>query len=347
MRLPIISYQGSPVWWLTIFHYYIGWMTFIVYPYIMIKSKQKLPILDWCFLFFIFIWLLIGVLLNGPESAFKSIRFFFGFFFFYLYFRKIGEDININALLIVLMLMVVVEAIAVNFFISPQSLPNYIVLDEFGGNSHIASSGFYQRVYSFGANASVSSVLLVAVLSISSVRMTTKVLFIIPQLLISSGSGILVYVIWLYSKTKNKLTLIVLTLCFLTLTPFLYESMIVDKFSFEYFEVLANLKINEIEAVLDQRGLLSVLIGSVDIKDVGGDFALFSFYRNYGIAGSLILFFLIVSKINSRNFIGIVVIVVTTLHYHVLFSVPGQFIAGYLLAMSYVSKNPRPELSNN
>ena len=96
---PVISYRRSPVWILSIFHYYIGWISFIVYPYILIKMRQKLPVFDWCILIFICMWSLLGVYFNDLESTAKSIRFFWGFFFFYLYFRKVGEDINLNSFL--------------------------------------------------------------------------------------------------------------------------------------------------------------------------------------------------------------------------------------------------------
>tara|TARA_B100000242_G_C42835142_1_gene387953 strand:- start:30 stop:278 length:249 start_codon:yes stop_codon:yes gene_type:complete len=68
--------------------------------------------------------------------------------------------------------------------------------------------------------------------------------------------------------------------------------------------------------------------------DAGGDFALLGFFKSNGILGLVILLTIIYSNINRFNYLPILIMIVFSLHYYIIFSGPGQLIFAYLLSIN-------------
>ena len=151
----------NPVGFLAFFYYYVGKFSFVIYPYVLIKTRFVLPIFDWFVLLYLVILFCFSVYTSGLVEAAQVYRFHWGFLAFYLFFRNNTDKYNIQALLVVLLLLTFFESMLVNSLISAESLPNY---PDKAASSHF--SDIWQRVYGFGGNSSVLSVLLVSLLSI-------------------------------------------------------------------------------------------------------------------------------------------------------------------------------------
>ena len=100
---------------------------------------------------------------------------------------------------------------------------------------------------------------------------------------------------------------------------------------------LIELKISQISIAFNNMQVVDFLFGSGYIK--GGDFVWLHFFRAHGLFGAFVMALLILTNINKKNAFGVLIIVLMTGHYFVLFSLPGQLITGYLLATNEINKN--------
>ena len=324
----------NPVGFLAIFYYYVGKLSFVVYPYVFIKTRFVLPIFDWLVLLYLVILFCFSVYTSGFVEAAQVYRFHWGFLAFYLFFRNNTDKYNIQALLVVLILLTFFESILVNSLISAESMPNY---PSKGASGHFSDS--WQRVYGFGGNSSVLSVLLVSLLSI--VHTSTTLLFslFVIILLIGSGSGGFAYISYLLYRLNLKIlpvfmvitTITVVAVYFFSDTNFLIN--VINKTSFEYVNILLELKYSQIIQRTSNMDFYEMLMGTSLSANMGGDFLWLTFFICHGFIGSTLMLVFMLKHINSANRFGLLIIFIMTSHYFVLFSVPGQFIAGYMFAL--------------
>jgi hypothetical protein len=101
----------------------------------------------------------------------------------------------------------------------------------------------------------------------------------------------------------------------------------------KYINHLYENKILQIGEAWSDLTIFQVFFGSLNISDMGGDILWLSFFKIFGLYGTLLLLFFLYHKVNKKNFLGVLLIVIFTTHYFVLFSMPGQLIFGYLLAL--------------
>ena len=158
-------------------------------------------------------------------------------------------------------------------------------------------------------------------------------------LLIGSGSGGIAYISYLIYRLNLKtlpmfmtiVTISVIVVYFFSEVNFL--SSAIYKASLEYMNILFELKYSKIIDVTSSIGFYELLIGKSIPENMGGDFLWLSFFVCHGFIGSILMLVFMLKHINSANRFALIIIFIMTSHYFVLFSVPGQFIAGYMFAL--------------
>jgi len=116
-----------------------------------------------------------------------------------------------------------------------------------------------------------------------------------------------------------------------------------SKLSIDYFTFLFNQKVGRAIDSINSMTFIQHLFGSLNAIDTGGDFSFVNFYRCHGISGLVIISYFIIRNLSSKNRLPILLMVLFTLHYHIIFSAPGQVILGYLLSLK---KNKNLALNN-
>ncbi|MDA0119793.1 MULTISPECIES: hypothetical protein [Vibrio] len=292
--------------------------------------------MDSLFLLFLITIFLIKVLISDIVLLVTTFRFYFGFIFFYLYFKS-GVSFPVKKLLLLLIFLVPLEAVLINTFISPHSMPNFPSPEAY---SHFNVNG-YQRPYSFGGNASVSSSIFVILLSMVYFSSIRKYAAIGVVFIFSSGSGLMsLFLLTLLRRAKLFAIFFVFIFAFIGL----FHSEIINtidsfglKVNSQYIHFLVDYKLEQINRHFDGFNTLDYLIGSLDsIKNgYGGDFAWLYFLKAYGLLSLLFLIVFILSKATKETIIPLLIALFSTFHYPVIFFLPGQIILGYLMARRY------------
>jgi len=101
--------------------------------------------------------------------------------------------------------------------------------------------------------------------------------------------------------------------------------------------VVDNLCNSSLESLKRVEGLIdcNIPFHKVDVRDKQALTHVFEQYAIDGVihfAGSVLMLAFFLKRINSVNGFGIFIIFATTIHYFVLFSLPVQFLTGYLFA---------------
>ena len=232
-------------------------------------------------------------------------------------------------LLIVMLIIIVVEGVLVNTVINAGDLPNYP--DPKTSSKHF--SDVWQRIYAYGGNSSVTGVLLVAVLSIVEPSFFLVLSSIVLLFFVGSGSGVISLVFYVLSILNKNLKLLFLVWALIIWYFFVPDIDALYKISPKYFEVLLALKQEQMLKVIDNMDGWQIFFGTASVSNMGGDFLWKSFFHTHGIAGVMLMLFFMLTHINRSNVFGVFIIFLMTSHYFVLFSLPGQLIAGYLLAI--------------
>jgi len=309
-------------------YYYIGpviLMTYLMAGRLFI-ARFSYGVMLFASAFMIYVsWIIYA---NGIADGMIVIRFFWGFLVFYLVFKS-GIRINTDKLLIVLAVVTIVEAVLVNTVILAETMPNYPSDD---AAPHFAEPGTYQRPYSFGGSASVTSVILVALLSVSRLGWREKGIVFIAICACMSGSGYLVLTIYFLTKVPPFVLVAIIPALF-----FLIYSGIIQKISVEYIYFLIDFKLAQIMSELPMNSLLLGIPLVKGVKGLGGDFAFLSFFVFSGFVGVFFLVLVILMNLNKRNWLPLLILIAGTIHYGVLFFLPGQLVFGYFLSL-------RPEL---
>jgi hypothetical protein len=312
--------------YLPFIYYYLGVFSpivFIIYFFFITKKNvfNNSEILIILLLLIHFIRVLI---LNQFPESLNIIRYFWGFYFFYLYFKTVNFEFS-KKILLFFVITTILETILINTVLSASNLPNFPDADE--AWSHFAPIGSYQRPYGFGGNATVLSVILVLFYFLYNFSFVEKVFLFLSIILAASGTGAFALALYLINKFKWYYGLLIL---FIT-SIFIYSG-IFGKISYDYIKEIYLYKIFQI----NNEFSISALIWGTDIKNaerqLGGDFSFLSFLEYNGIIGLLILFIIIFYKLNDKNRTPILILVLCSLHYGVVFSIPGQLVFAYFLS---------------
>lgn len=271
-------------------------------------------------MFLAYTLVLIGV--NGFVDGLYIIRLYWGFVLFYLIFKS-KVPLQVDELLIFLAGLTVIEALLINTVISANLLPNFPSIE---ASSHFASVGNYQRPYSFGGSASVTSVILVALLAGARLGWWGKALVVFANVISMSGSGFFALFIYFLARVPRKALLLIIPAII-----FAVYSSEFDKISVDYLLYLLDFKFEQIKDGYSSEFLFLGMPMQASDGLAGGDFAALTFLQYNGLVGVFIFLWFLILNLNKNNWLPILILSAGTFHYGVIFFFPGQLALGYFL----------------
>lgn len=348
-----------------IFYYYLGQFRIVavlsyaasvaVYFYSLYLRGRRIKQLDSIALILAF-QLVVGLITFGDFSShLLSFRLIFGFGVLLIagpYLR----NIDLEKIFVFLACLTIVEKISILTFPSlVQALPNYDTT--FYETNSISLLG---GVHSFGGNRTVSGVILLSgfiYLNSTQALVWKRLLTLFASFLCASGTALIIAAIYLIYMMVSKflrgsfsvklLMLFPLILLFYQLSSLFfvmsYEEAMFDRFSLFYVDYIFKYKLFQIKDFLDAGDISDYFLGmgvnaftteSDEVFNYGsryGDFIALDFLSRYGILGALIFLSLLVLALRGGVIVPILIIVLGTMHYHVLFSSPGQIITALLI----------------
>jgi hypothetical protein len=227
----------------------------------------------------------------------------------------------------------------------------------YNGHPHASLFVFYFRPLSFGANASMSSVALVCLYYLASKygsqfpTKTDKILLLAATLLFFSGTGLAAYLLLILLKnvlekkinSRRNIFIIAGALFFFLFLIFVMANLdfdTVQKFSLQYYFLLYEFKVDQINELLNFDTTSKFLLGnqlSDVLENTTGDFGWLGFLSAMGLLGIILYFFILISFYKGNIFLNpiIFILLIATFHYPAVMSGAGQMIMAFLLAKSY------------
>ena len=285
----------------------------------------------------------------------NDFRYFWGWIVFFNIFKdNLIEKKFIRGLLIFLSLVTIIEVIAINFILSPENLPNFPKGEQHIEQYTMAAQGEYQRPYSFAGIPTVGSVMLVIMMAISNLNgwkfwLTTLAIF-----LIGSGTGICSFLFIFFIKYKYlflKFCIYIILIMFLLYNLNYLDyviNLINQKIGIDYISYLFNFKLMQIQKLIQNANFIEFIFGGIngdDLKDWighGADFGYLSLFAIYGFTGCMVFFYFVLRNINRANRLSLIILLLSSFHYGVISTIPGQMLFGLILA---INKNGLPGTS--
>jgi hypothetical protein len=201
-------------------------------------------------------------------------------------------------------------------------------------------------VHSFGGNRTVSGIILLSIfvfLESTQPQRRFRYLPLVSSLITASGTVYALYFIYLLIKYRAKFYKSIFVLMILIFIIFFNEQdeFLINKFNSDYLVFLGGYKYDQILEYLARSDIFDRIFGmgsgafvsmSKEIKDYGsayGDFIFLDFFARFGVVGFLILIFLVIFFARGNVILPISLLIAGTLHYHIIFSSPGQVIGAY------------------
>jgi len=341
-----IKYLGIS---LGVFAYYAGALSIFLWlasALILGVLVRRLPnwFMAYAVLLIVFFGLRILLEAGATEDILRDARFYWGFVIFLPFFiseqRRLGNHYSDYAVLFRLLINLFLILLLVEYLTS-----NYLDL-EWPNRSHelgvdLETSSF-ARAYGFGGNATVTSALLIA---LGALLYAGKYLRDIATLgLATSGTGLLVFLLKsaLMLKTRHLLVAAVLFVVFyITVWEGLLESGLHDlygalgKFSLDYMDAVLDFKYEQYQSVMAEINEFQLFFGQAfsDTDHRTGDFQMLDFLTFNGLAGVGMLALIAAKCMNKTNRIPLFLLLVASLHYQVIFSLPGQILFAWLLTV--------------
>lgn len=322
---------------ISFFYYYIGLIAYSSYLLIINIGNIKFRRVELYILFAVITLFLYKIYANESSNYLYQFRYYWGFILYYLIFKN-DIKINIKKLLLTLAIITIIEAIFINTFISATILPNY-PNSEGESFGHFSGTGDYQKPYSFGGNPSVTGICLLTMLAITNNGFIVTLISTIAILATYSTTAYLALIFYSTIQYNIKYALLLLIGLFFTAM-----SSISNRISIEYIHKIIENKFMNIFVFFDSENLF---LGSNKYIDYGGDFSLLSFCNSYGLIGFLIFLSLIIINTNKRNLYPLLILFIGTLHYGVIFSLPGQILFSYVLNMKKIKLNLENRVLND
>lgn len=329
-----------------------------IYMFLMVGLScmhLKVKIRHILFVEFLFLFFLIKFAQTEFRIAEILFRYFFGWILAYYFFYCTGARIKMERLLLVFCCSVIVETILINTILPPAYWSNYPDL-EVAWTHKSAYYGFFQRPYSVGCNATVSSSILCLMLFyIESLRqngiklMSSKleILAGFTLILFTSGTGLFLYMIYwayklrLFLKFRNIVLLAIGIVGIVSLTVYaatLETDTTLSKISSTYLQFLWDFKSEQVNDVLKTLQNTSFIIGDnySNAKDLllWNDFALNDLLNSLGFVGILVLLLFSIFNMNRINWVIILAAILGLFHYGGIFSMVGQLIFSYSLLLN-------------
>jgi hypothetical protein len=199
-------------------------------------------------------------------------------------------------------------------------------------------------VHSFGGNRTVSGVLLLSLyIYLDKIEngKNTKYLVLAASILCGSGTAYGLLLFYFFAKGVFKLRYLAtgIILTYILIFSDYDNGLTLEKFNYQYILFLFNYKNEQILDYQDRSSFLSILLGLGDVAfgnpdtlfsgygSLYGDFIILDFLSRFGILGAGCLGYFLFIHTNNYSRMPILIILLGTFHYHVLFSSPGQIIA--------------------
>ncbi|CQB50485.1 hypothetical protein [Vibrio cholerae] len=329
------------LFFLGFFSAFIPFLNAISYFSIFKKYYFRESIIFYLVLIYVLSVLVYGIFFFDKILTLSAVRFYFGFLVFYVAF-KYSDFIFSDTHFRVLCALIILEAVLINTIIDPYVMPNF---PDASAYSHFNLGG-YQRPYSFSGNASVTSLLMVVLFSLLRFRIGNLIALSFCIAVLSSGVGILSYLILLLSISISFFSISsFFVFMFLSLLLFAFYifsdvfpiadfSFLSSKISNDYICFLIDFKIDQIKDIYSGFTSLDFFMGNIDnYKRVGmgGDFGWLYFMSGFGFSGLTFIFSFLLCKLNKNNCFPLIMMVIFTLHYPAMFFLAGQVVFGYVL----------------
>lgn len=277
--------------------------------------------------------IIIKALNTGVSATYISMKAYFGFLIFYWYFKTTAaKGINLNIITIIASLITMADAFLLNTYSPFLDIPAY------GGQSTYKFFLSFFRPKGFGINSTVTSCLLVSLLfygkSTSGLSRYTEILCISAVILCLSGTGLILIAAYLLIRLKGIFILAIVIPWIILHDSNMYINHITWKIHPDHISRLFDLKLERWEAVIawyQNSSIKEFLIG-YDAAPFGGDFGYVDMIRALGIIGSLLLSYLIITKLTKTNFSAVMCILIGSFHYAVFSPIAGQILLGMYLA---------------
>ncbi|MFT5716043.1 MAG: hypothetical protein ACI9T7_000216 [Oleiphilaceae bacterium] len=329
----------------------IGTATYLISP---LGIKVRLTTFQWFLILASFMMLLSKLMSYGNYRVILITFFLYFGFIWLLPLFKVFKIYNLNYKLIYffyfLVFLVLLEGVLVNSIVSPTSLLNYPDVDGMIGQTHINTNG-YQRPYSFGANTTVTSTILIVLASMITLGSFGWIALLFSIIILQSATGMLLFItlisVKLFFSIKSNVVrffsfIIILSLPILI---FKYLDYINARLNSDYVFVLIDFKLNQIYGYFHGYTPLEYIFGRIsnlDSSQMGsygykGDFGWIEVFLGYGFAGFMIIISFMLTYINRENIIPMMLLIIGTLHYGVIHTIVGQFTL--LLVFFYNQKN--------
>ena len=335
-----------------LFYYYFNVLALLVYPYIAIRSLITNNNNDLTFrtieysilvLPLLMIFSILCIKYNFMFSGYL-LMFYFGGYFFFIYFRQNNIEIGLKNVLILLCVLTLLESLAINTIILPSDLPNWPLSVEdtiLHGNTSrggIQFANFYYiRPIGFGGNSSITASLIMTILiylnNVKEDSFFVNLISFLTVVILFSGAGYMFLGIYILFLSR----IFILSIFLITAMLIYGEISNIQKLDLDYYQFIIIDIAQNVLWVIGSINLAELVFGQVIPFEspIGGDFYWLYFFQWFGLIGISFYFLLILVNVNRINYLPIMILVISTLHYHTIFSIPGQMLFGYLLTRSY------------
>lgn len=347
---------------LGLFAYYAGELSIIFWfisALILGVFVRRLPM--WFLAFALLLTFYFSMRIFLEESAaidiLRDARFYWGFLIFLPFFiseqRSLGDHHAQYTTLLRILFNLFLFLLLIEFLTG-----NFLYL-EWPNRSHELgidlASGSLARAYGFGANATVTSTLLIGLGAVLYAGKIVRDLAVLG--LATSGAGLVVFLLksLLMLKARPLFIASVFFLVFcITVIEGLLENRLRDsynalgKFSLEYFVLILEFKYEQYLSVMAKTNEFQMFFGQ-DFSDPSlrkGDFQLLDFFIFNGMFGIGMLAFIVAKCINKTNRVSLFLLLIATLHYQVIFSLPGQILFAWLLTVGMRTRRQRFKSGN-
>ncbi|MCX7184831.1 MAG: hypothetical protein NTW90_06310 [Nitrosospira sp.] len=228
--------------------------------------------------------------------------------------------------------MLFIEFLTSNLFSFQWPNRQHYFLDEI-------SAGAIARAYGFGGNATVTSVL---VISLTTILYQGYIRDFLTLSLAVSATGWIALLAKFILKQRRLITLIlVLPIAILALSFSGDAANAIDypalhRLSINYFLYIGELKLNQIYSVIGQIDSLEFYVGqSLRDSDLrSGDFQALDFFVFNGLIGTILFLLFVLTRISKKNYISVILLLIGTIHYQIIFSLSGQIIFAWILTLT-------------
>lgn len=327
----------------------------LVYPFLIISlliyslTRGKYSALSIFLAIFIIFYLINKALTNELVASILTVKYFLGFFLFFLFFKNYQNiNINFSKLVSLIAISVIIEALLVNTIIPKEYWLHYPV-------DNLSHSGLfwgvYQRPYGIATSPTVTSSLIVILMTLADYQEKNKyhkiknfhTLAITAVLASLSGTGFFLLILYLIIRYKLfsifALVFSIPIVALVIINQLSINISLFEKISPEYVFYLIEYKLGQIYDLFNIESLYSIFFGvewnSNDPMPLGGDLGFLNIYNYGGVAILLLYLYLSIYIYSNKKFnITLSLFLISCFHYTAMFSLLGQILFGYILAIS-------------